>query len=101
MCKIQIDIVTWGVHDVHCLESMSMSVLIKKIHHKLLFIPAASCLDMVYFYMDKYSFVRNHRDCIQFACEEESLGKTNHQTVPGHYLREGWLVSTVLSQGSY
>lgn len=81
------DVVTWGAYDVHCLESMAMSVLIKKIQHKLFLGPAASCLGTDYISIDKFSFVPNHSDCIQIASEEESLVHAKHQTVPGLFLR--------------
>lgn len=51
------DVVTWGAFDVHCLESMAMLVLIKKIQHKLFLGPAASCLGTDYICIDKFSFV--------------------------------------------
>jgi len=36
----------------YCLESVAMSVLIMKLHHKLFFGPAASCLGTAYFRTD-------------------------------------------------
>lgn len=64
-----------------------MLVLIKKMHHKLFFGPAASCLGTAFFCTDKDSFVPNSSNCIQIACEKESLAHAKHPTVPGHSLR--------------
>lgn len=72
------------MHVIHCLESVAMPVLIKKMHHKPFFGPAASCLGTAYFCTDKFSFVPNRSNCIQIACEEESLAHAKQQTVPGH-----------------
>lgn len=81
------------MHVICCLESMSMPVLIKKMHHKPFFGPAAICLDTSYFCTDKFSFVPNCSNCIQIAWEEAFLAYDSIKLCLGIVSESaGWLV---------
>lgn len=72
---------------------MAMPVLIKEMHHKLFFGPAAICLGTSYFCTEKFSFVPNCSNCIQIAWEEVFLAHDSIKLCLGIVSESaGWLV---------